>query len=386
MIAWLVILAGVALTGVGVVAGVATLHVRRVELYRWAAEARPGHGAAGTLLAAPERVLRTANALASFGALACGAGVAALVSWVPAPLAVVVASLVAVPLAVIAGVSVPRAVALRWAEAIIPQTVPGLARLAWVLVPLGGGGGARAADQMVPSTSDELGALSGVDAFTQRPVREVMTPRTEIVAVREGASISEVGRVFADSGYSRIPIYHDTLDDIVGMIYAFDLLKIGPGAELPVRPLATAPTSKRCAELLFEMQRERRHLAVVLDEFGGTAGIVTLEDLLEELVGEIFDEYDAATVATSAPALYEATGATSVEELVERFGVVLPEASETVSGLLSRAAGRIPGPGERFALDGLEFDVIAATPNRIERVLVRRGPIRTQHLDTEPPA
>ena len=188
--------------------------------------------------------------------------------------------------------------------------------------------------------------------------------------------MDEVGRLFMESGFSRIPLYRESLDNIVGMIYAFDLLKIAPGAELPIRAIATAPASKRSAELLFEMQRDRRQVAVVLDEFGGTAGMVTFEDLLEELVGEIFDEHDRLAQPGQPPMqVLEVNGATPVDEIAARFDVEFPDVAETVGGLLARLAGRIPTTGDRYALAGLEFDVLDATPNRLERVLVRRGPV-----------
>jgi CBS domain containing-hemolysin-like protein len=263
--------------------------------------------------------------------------------------------------------------------------VPWLRRLAGVLSPLHlrGFQDARrheATEAPMPEPGhgehDELTALSGVLAFTERPLREVMTPRTEIVAVQEGTGIEEVGQQFMESGYSRIPLYRESLDNIIGMIYVFDLLKIMPGGELPVRPIVTAPASKRAAELLFEMQRDRRQVAVVLDEFGGTAGMVTFEDLLEELVGEIFDEHDRlAQPGQPAAQLMEVSGTTPVDELEARFEVHLPDVAETVGGLLARLAGRIPSAGDRYTVSGLEFDVLSATPTRLERVLVRRGPV-----------
>src|SRR6185295_14325063 len=147
---------------------------------------------------------------------------------------------------------------------------------------------------------DELVMVGGVMAFSVRPVREVMTPRTDIVAVDEGAALEDIRMVFAQSGYSRIPVYRGTLDEIIGMLHAFDLFKLRPGDPLPIRPVAMAPASRSCGDLLLDMQRERRHLAVLLDEFGGTLGIATLEDLLEELVGEIFDEHDEGVQASGA--------------------------------------------------------------------------------------
>lgn len=382
MIAWLLVVTGAVLAAGGILSGVATLQVRRVDLYRWSAGTRRGHGAAGTLLAMPERILRTANALVSLGCLLVGAGVAVVLEATPAPIALIGVSLVAVPLVLAIAVSVPRSAAERAAEAVIPTAVPILARAAVVLAPLTGTRPPPSPREL-PGAGDELGVLSGVDAFTQRPVREVMTPRTEIVAVREGTPIEEVARVFASSGYSRIAVYRENLDNVIGMTYAFDLLKIAPGADLPIRPVATAPASKRSAELLFEMQRERRHLAVVLDEFGGTAGIVTMDDLLEELVAEIFDEDETAAAAPPAQLLLSVPGTNPVSDIAVRFGVELPRVSETVGGLLASLAGRIPHAGERFGLAGLEFDVVAATHTRIDRVLIRRGPVRVTPLGSE---
>jgi len=162
------------------------------------------------------------------------------------------------------------------------------------------------------------------------------------------------------------------------------LLKVTPAAELPLRQVTTAPGSKPSADLLFEMQRERRQFAVVLDEYGGTAGIVTFEDLLEELVGEIFEEYDSRTQGDGVGSdVVEASGATETEEIAARFHVALPAGSETIGGLLARAAGRIPQAGERYLLGGLEFDILTATPVRLERVLVRRGPVRSISLERQ---
>ncbi|MBI4419692.1 MAG: CBS domain-containing protein [Gemmatimonadetes bacterium] len=149
---------------------------------------------------------------------------------------------------------------------------------------------------------DELVVLSGLLTFTERPARELMTARTDSVAVSEGASVAEVAQIVSESGYSRLPVYRESLDHIVGTVYAFDLPTVPPGGALPVRPVIAAPASKPCADLLFEMQRERRQFAVLLDEFGGTAGIVTLDDLLGALVAAVFGE-SAVPRESDAPAL-----------------------------------------------------------------------------------
>ena len=380
-------------SAVGILAGAAASAVRRVDLYRWAAGRQPGASAAANLLHAPDRIVRTAKALATAGVVLVGTGLAAAVARVPVLLQIALVALVAVPLLLVLGYAVPRALGRRWPEGIVRRTVPWLQRLAGVLSPvyLRGLVSAEEGEEQKPESlsSDvapgpelELTALSGVVAFTERPLREVMTPRTEIVAVREGASVEDVARRFMEAGYSRLPLYRESLDNVVGMVYAFDLLKITPGAVMPVRPIATAPASKRSAELLFEMQRDRRQVAIVLDEFGGTAGMVTLEDLLEELLGEIFDEHDGSTEAASAARrTLEAPGTVPVEDVEAGFGVALPHAAETVGGMLARLVGRIPVAGERFAVGGLEFDVLAANPNRVERVFIRRTPVSAVRLE-----
>jgi CBS domain containing-hemolysin-like protein len=219
---------------------------------------------------------------------------------------------------------------------------------------------------------EEIVVLAGVLTFTERTVRDVMTPRMQIVALDEGATASEAAAVFNESGYSRLPVFRESLDHITGMVYVFDVLKVEGTDRLPLRPVLAVPGSRRCADLLFDMQRERRQLAVVLDEFGGTAGIVTLEDLLEELVGEISDETDRPpAVAAPAPDLMDLSGTESVQEIADRFGVALPGDRETVGGLLTKALGRIPRTGERVILGTLEFDVLRAGATRVERVVVR---------------
>jgi magnesium and cobalt transporter len=224
---------------------------------------------------------------------------------------------------------------------------------------------------------DELLLIGGVMTFSERQVRDVMTPRTDIVAVPEDADLADMRRVFLESGYSRVPVYRETLDDIVGMLHAFDLFKLRPQDALPIRPVSIAPATRSCGDLLLDMQRERRHLAVIIDEFGGTLGIVTLEDLLEELVGEIFDEHDDDAVVASQPLspLLESDGSESVEAVAERFGVELPPGrATTLAGRITELAGRIPAAGERFLLGKLEVDVLQATPARIERLVVRPLP------------
>ncbi len=231
---------------------------------------------------------------------------------------------------------------------------------------------------------EELVMVGGVMTFAERPVRAIMTPRTEMIAVPYDATHAQVLATFAESGYTRIPVYRGTLDEITGMIHAFDLFKQSPSDALPVRPVSYAPETRLAGDLLLDMQRDHRHLAVVLDEFGGTAGLVTFEDLLEGLVGEISDEDDAAApvAALASGTLLELDGSEAPERVAQHFDVVLPaRAAASFGGLLAELLGRIPSAGERFTLRGLDIDVVQASPTRIERLLVRRAAVTPVELD-----
>lgn len=391
----LLVLTGALLTATATTVAVSAAAVSRLELTRWISRRLRGAAVATTLYAAPGRVLRTATAVGAAAVLMTGLGLAATLPAIGMVPVLVLLAVVAVPLLAVFGYGIPRAVGQRWPERILRLATPFGERLTRILSPLipvpRRGGRPHLKEVLLAGGIDdgfqvgEVRMISGVLTFTERQVRDVMTPRTDIVAMAEGATLEEVARVFTESGYSRIPVYRDDLDNIVGMIYAFDLLKVLPGSELPIRPVAMTPGSKECAAVLLELQRARRQLAVVLDEFGGTAGIVTLEDLLEELVGEIFDEDDGvARPPGAAPELVEVDGATPSGDVVARFGVGLPSGAETIGGLLARLSGRIPQAGERLLVGELEFDIIAATPTRIQRVLIRRGPVRTVAVADRP--
>lgn len=235
---------------------------------------------------------------------------------------------------------------------------------------------------------DDLLRMGGVISFSQRTVREIMTPRTDLVAIPEEASAEEVREAFMQSGYSRLPVYRGTLDEMIGMVHVFDLIRLGAGETVPIRPLAVTPASRRCGDLLIDMQRERRHLAIVLDEFGGTLGLVTLEDLLAAMVGEIVDEDEGAKVPATIgaePGLFEVDGSVPVQQIEERFGTTLPAGQAvTLGGRLVELTGRFPLTGERFLVSGVEIDVLQASPTRVERLLVRRSAPFPIALDRPP--
>jgi len=193
---------------------------------------------------------------------------------------------------------------------------------------------------------------------------------------------AEAAHVCLQSGYSRYPVYRGSLDEVIGVTHAFDLLRLPPDAPVPVLPALAVPGTTRAADLMLEMQRGQSHLAVVLDEFGGTAGLVTLEDLLRDLVSEIFEPGGPLPTDEPPVRIVELEGSAPATRLEEALGVTLATRGvQTVAGLLVQALGRIPRPGERFALHGLEFDILAATATRVERVAVRPGPVRTVPLE-----
>jgi CBS domain containing-hemolysin-like protein len=382
----LVFFIGLALAIFGAVAGTALVSLSRLELTR--AVAGKLRGATGSLvwLSEMEGYLSATASLTALGIVIVGVAIPAFFTGVTLAVLALLLVLGAVPSVILAGYMIPRWLArpraLSLRNLVVPVLRP-LARVMNLVLPAAvapGAGQLRALWREGAAAGfakdDELLMVGGVMTFSERPVREVMTPRTDLVAVAESDSLEEIRTVFAQSGYSRLPVYRGNLDEIVGMLHAFDLFKLAEGDRLPIRPVANAPASRSCGDLLLDMQRERRHLAVVLDEFGGTLGIVTLEDLLEELVGEIYDEHDADSGDSSpaGPLLLETDGATPIVTIEDHFGLSLDGSrSATIGGLLAQLAGRIPLAGERFLLKGLEIDVLQAGQARVERVLIRRG-------------
>jgi len=302
---------GLLLAGLSAAVGVAAAAVSQLELTRWVAYRLRGAGAAARLLENPGRVLATANALTTLGVICAAASLPALLIQTTLTFLGVFTVAVGVPLFVSAAYLVPRVVGRRWAEPLVARAVPWMERAGRVLAPLIPrrepstrttlAAVLSGADTDALAAADEIAVVSGVLAFADRPVKELMTPRTAIVAIPEGMLAAEAAHVFAQSRYSRFPVYRNSLDEIVGVAHAFDLLRLQPEDPVVVRPVLTVPGTRRAADLVFEMQRGREHLAVVLDEFGGTAGLVTFDDLLQKLVAEIFGEPEAPAAEGAAP-------------------------------------------------------------------------------------
>ena len=397
---WLAVAVGLLVTLLGATETAALITVSRSDLAEAVSRRLKGASESLDWLVDAERELAAATATTGLGIAILAAGLSAVfdVATGTLPLWGVLILLlsVALPFVLFSGYVLPRWLtahrASRVADLLRPAFKPWTRVVGWLLpVPtkrpaadvraLWREGAAGAL-----GTSDELVMVGNVITFAERPVREVMTPRTKLVAIPEGAGYDEIQAAFIQSGYSRLPVYRGTLDEMVGMVHVFDLLKVKDAEPVPIRPVGATPASRASGDVLLDMQRERRHLTVVLDEFGGTLGIVTLEDLLEAMVGEIFGEHDEATerktLGQSSP--WETTGAAEVAELEDRFDIKLPAGpSQSVGGRLAELLGRFPRPGERLLVSGLEFDVLAASPTRIERLLVRRAGAAPVVLDRE---
>jgi CBS domain containing-hemolysin-like protein len=252
---------------------------------------------------------------------------------------------------------------------------------------------AEPAAPAVPEPEEEQ-IISRVLRLDRLTARDVMVPRMDVVAVPLDTPVSEIVEIARTAGHSRIAVYRGSIDSVVGVVYIKDLLRfIGePAKDIPavelMRPAYFVPESKRVDELLHDLQQQRVHLAIVVDEFGGTAGLVTIEDVLEEIVGEIQDEYD-----TEAP-LIERVGADEVivdgriglDEVSDLFEVSLhDEETTTLGGLVQRELGHIPQAGECVQIDGLRIEVLSVDRHRVRKLRLLRLPV-VDHVSPVPSA
>jgi len=237
---------------------------------------------------------------------------------------------------------------------------------------------------------EERRLIHSIFEFGDAVVREVMRPRTDIVVVPATMSVDEAIAVGIEGGYSRLPVYGASTDDIVGIAYLKDLVRVtraGGGARevsAVMQPPFVVPEQKRAAELLREMQAKRVHMAIVIDEHAATVGLVTLEDLLEEIVGPIVDEYDRAepTLQHLPDGALVVPGGTSIDELSEALGINLPDTEwDTVSGLVFNIAGHVPVEGETVYYDDIALRTERVQGNRILSVTVRRIPADASTID-----
>ena len=308
---------------------------------------------------------------------------------------------------VVFGELAPRGLALAHPEDVARWLTPPLLAFAWLVAPFTNllnrssqivlrTVGLRSARENVHSAeelrmlveqSEEGGALQTQDAdllegvfeFSEKNAREVMTPRTEIDALPIDASLDETVSMITESGRSRYPVYEETIDNIVGIVLAKDVLAIlrSPPRDFSLRNIArkvhVVPGSRQVEEVLSDFKRLKEHMAIVLDEYGGTAGLVTMEDLLEEIVGEILDEYDESPEypERASADIIIVPGATDVAELNERYGLHVPEEDyTTIGGFVFGALGRLPTVGDRVAVGGAVFSVTEMDGRRVDSLAV----------------
>ena len=328
-------------------------------------------------------------------------------------LAATVALIIVTYLHVVFGELVPKAAALNHPEALARWLAPPLLFFAWITTPftyflnkssqviLHALGQEKAGSEeavhspeeirLLVEQSQESGQMQAHDAdlidavfeFSEKNAREVMTPRTALVALPVEATLSEVLNVVQESGLSRYPVYDESIDNIIGVVLAKDLLKLlaprvnTDAFDLPsiMRPVHVIPGSREVEEVLADFKRLKEHMAVVLDEYGGTAGVVTMEDLLEEIVGEILDEYDTQEDA-EAPLHTRAgdtlvPGSTHIGELNEHFTLTIPDEDyTTIGGYVFGVLGRLPVVGDRVVAGGAIFTVREMDGRRIESLSV----------------
>ncbi len=232
---------------------------------------------------------------------------------------------------------------------------------------------------VIDKTEHEL--IESIFEFTDTTAKEVMIPRPDVVALDVDTKPETIVKIVLEEGYSRLPVFKGTIDNILGIVYTKDLLGMIEYRNLillhdVIRPAYFVPETKRISQLMRELQQQRSHMAVVIDEFGGTEGIITMEDILEEIVGEIHDEYDEVLkdIEQVADGSFIVNARTSIRDFNERFHANLPEADEyeTVSGFLNKVAGRIPELNEEFMFDRLAFTIVKKSQRRIRLVRVRK--------------
>ncbi len=230
---------------------------------------------------------------------------------------------------------------------------------------------------------DEREMIASVIELGEQPVREVMVPRIDIIAAPGSSTVREMLDRIIESGHSRIPVFDETIDNITGVVYAKDLLRhLRDGTQdAPALPLAREPSfvpeTKKVDELLHEMQQKRVHVAIVVDEYGGTAGLITFEDLIEEIVGEIQDEYDVEEAmieeVSDSEAVFDAR--VSIRDVNDTLDLDIDDEDfDTLGGLLYHELGKVPNVGDEVRVDGAVVTVLSTTGRRVRKVRVTKAP------------
>ena len=233
---------------------------------------------------------------------------------------------------------------------------------------------------VIDKTEHDL--IASIFEFTDTTAKEVMIPRPDVVAVNIDSPRETIIRIVLEEGYSRMPVYRDSIDNIIGVIYTKDLLGLLEHRNVIImqdiiRPAFFVPETKKISQLMRELQERKLHLAVVIDEFGGTEGIITMEDIVEEIVGEIHDEYDEEVrdVEQGTDGSFLVNARISIKDLNDRFGVKVPLADEyeTIGGFLHKLTGRIPVLNEEILHDNLSFTIVKNSQRRIRLVRFRKA-------------
>jgi len=429
LIQLLVIVVLTLLEGVFVAAEIALVTMRRTRIDQLADEGNQSAARVKRLIAQPGRFLAVTqigltfigflasayaavNLTSSLTAAFQGTGIPILVSSAEG-LAIVIVTLVLALFTIVFGELVPKSLALAHTEAFALRLSGFVELLLGILGPLvygltavttnvsralGAGDQAqgvmsteelsilveRGGEQGILEAEEEQ-MIQAVIELGDQHIHEVMVPRIAMVALPASATMDEAIDKVVDEGHSRIPVYEETIDEIIGILYAKDLLPIlkRPTTERPelrslLRPPVFVPESMSVDDLLHEFQRRKVHLAIVLDEYGGTAGLVTIEDLLEEIVGEIQDEYDVEEPLVVKLSDDEARidGRADVDDLAEVFDIDLgledEDEYDTVGGLIYHRIGGVPKPGDQVLVDGLTLTVETTDGRRVGKVLVVR--------------
>ncbi|MEX0660817.1 MAG: hemolysin family protein [Balneolaceae bacterium] len=221
---------------------------------------------------------------------------------------------------------------------------------------------------------DDSQILHNVLELSNKRVKDTMVPRTEIVAIDQSSSLEDLQKTFITSGYSKIPVYQDNIDDVIGVVFAYDLFNDPDSISDIIRPVKLIPASKKSKDLLAEFRQSNSSVAIVIDEYGGTAGMVTIEDLIEEVVGDIQDEYDKENdlIKKINPTTFILSGNVELDELEEQFPQINlqdeKDEFETVAGYIINHTGRIPKVNEELVIHGNKFIISKATPNKLDTV------------------
>lgn len=230
---------------------------------------------------------------------------------------------------------------------------------------------------------EESSMLLNVLALDDMQVQEIMTPRTDVVAVADTATTDEIAAVIIESGHSRIPVYQEVKDNIIGIIYAKDVLArvFSNNSSIPanvaseiMRAPFLVPETKNVLGLLQEFKARKQHLAVILDEYGGTSGIITIEDVIEEIIGDIEDEHDAPRekdIIETAENTFMVSGRTALSDLNEKIGLSIDsEEVDTIGGYISLVTGRVPKNNERFIINSALFVILNADAKQVHRLAI----------------